>query len=434
MKILTKFRRSLFWVFDTLKGSRIKKHLQQIELVLNDFHSQESLNTRNFNRDKIISHALETVPFYSQYKDIQNLEDFPITNKNIIRDNFKNLQSKKYISKNNNIVSTSGSTGTPFQILQNENKHLRNLADTVFFASRAGYNIGEQLIYIKLWSKNFGLKNLKGFLKNVKKHSVYKLDDEDISQLINKINKESKSLNIIAYASSFEKIANYLEKTNAEPVKCKMNSMIAISERLSDYTKTTIDKYFNCQMVSRYSNNENGILAQQNLVYNDIFEVNWASYFIEILAIDEDKPVSYGEVGRVVVTDYFNYAMPIIRYDTGDLAIMNIDERKIPFLERIEGRKLDMIYNTSGELVSSHLAYHLCKYGSFKQFQLVQYGLKDYNINLNTSKVVEKEQDLVEEFKGYLGKDANIKVNYVDEIPVLNSGKRQEVTNTYYKN
>lgn len=432
--MLTKFRRSLFWVFDTLKGSQIKKHLQQIEFVLNDFHSQESINTRNSNRDKIISHTLETVPFYQSYKSIQKLEDFPIINKNTIRDNFKKLQSRKYVKKNNRIVSTSGSTGTPFQILQNENKHQRNLADTVFFASRAGYKIGEQLVYIKLWSKNFGLKNLKGFLKNVKKHSVYKLDDEDISQLIGKINKESKSLNMIAYASSFEKIANYLEKTNAEPLKCKMNSMIAISERLSDYTKTTIDKYFNCQMVSRYSNNENGILAQQNLIDNDVFEVNWASYFIEILAIDEDKPVSYGEVGRVVVTDYFNYAMPIIRYDTGDLAVMNIDERRIPFLERIEGRKLDMIYNTSGKLVSSHLAYHLCKYGNFRQFQLVQYGLKDYNINLNTVKKVDKELELVEEFKGYLGMDANIKVNYVDEIPILNSGKRQEVTNTYYKN
>ena len=74
------------------------------------------------------------------------------------------------------------------------------------------------------------------------------------------------------------------------------------------------------------------------------------------------------------------------------------------------------------------------KYGPFKQYQLVQYGLKDYNINLNTNRRVEKEKDLVEEFKGYFGKDANIKVNYVDEIPVLNSGKRKEVTNTYYKN
>jgi phenylacetate-CoA ligase len=93
-----------------------------------------------------------------------------------------------------------------------------------------------------------------------------------------------------------------------------------------------------------------------------------------------------------------------------------------------------MIYNTSGEIISSHLCYHLFKYGTFKQYQLVQYGLKDYNINLNTNRRVEKEKDLVEEFKGYFGKDANIKVNYVDEIPVLNSGKRKEVTNTYYKN
>lgn len=433
MEILSKLRKSLFWTFDSLRGGQIKRHLHQIESVLNKFDSQDSISIRKMNKERIINHAIETVAFYKGY-DIKSLEDFPIINKNIIRDNFKKLQSEKYLSKNNRIVSTSGSTGTPFQILQDENKHYRNLADTIFFASRAGYTIGEQLLYIKLWSKNYGLKSLKGLLKNVKKHSVYKLEDEDISVLIEKIENSNQNLNLIAYASSFDKIVNYLERKKSKPINCQINSMIAISERLSNYTKESIKKYFGCDIVSRYSNNENGILAQQNRINNNQFEINWASYFIEILDLKEDKPVTFGEIGRVVVTDYFNYAMPIIRYDTGDLAIMNIDKRNVPYIERIEGRKLDMIYNTSGKIVSSHLAYHLCKYGDFKQFQLVQYGKKDYNINLNTTQKVEREMDLLEEFKGYLGNDANIKVNYVDEIPILNSGKRQEVTNTYHKN
>lgn len=434
MEVITRLRRSVFWIFDAFKGGLVRKHLMQIENVLNNFNSQQSLSIRNSNKEKIISHTINTVPFYKKLQKVNKLENFPVINKNIIRDNFKTFQSKSYLSKNNNIVSTSGSTGAPFQVIQNENKRQRNLADTVFFASRVGYEIGEQLIYIKIWSKSFGLKNLKGFLKNVTKHSVYKLGDTDISLLLNKINIRTKSLNMIAYASSFEKIANYLEKTNSRPLECKMNSMIAISERLNEFTKKAIEKYFGCQMVSRYSNNENGILAQQNLTHNDIFEVNWASYYIEMLDLNEDKPVPYGTIGRVIVTDFFNYAMPLIRYDTGDLAVMNIDERQVPFLERIEGRKLDMIYNTSGDIVSSHLAYHLCKYGTFKQFQIAQHGLKDYHINLNTTIKVEKESEMIDEYKGYLGQDANIKINYVDEIPILNSGKRQEVVNTYYNN
>jgi|TARA_B110000240_G_scaffold186992_1_gene224210 phenylacetate-CoA ligase len=433
MKFINKIRKKSFWLIDFLNGSVIKKHLEEVQNVLNDFNSKKSLSIRTLNEDNILKHAITTVPFYQSLKNLNSLKDFPVINKNSIRGNFAALQSSKYSDKNKNIVSTSGSTGAPLQISQDANKRKRNSADTAFFASRAGYTIGEELIYIKLWPNSFGIKNLSGFLKNVKMHSVYKLSDIDISILIKKIKNNSNNLNMVGYSGSYEKICNYLDKINSQPIKCNMKSIIANSERLSDTTKKSMEKYFGCKVVSRYSNNENGILAQQNLVENDKFEINWASYNIEILDLNEDKPVSYGEIGRVVVTDFFNYATPIIRYDTGDVAVMNI-HNNVPYIERIEGRKLDMIYNTSGEIISSHLCYHLSKYGPFKQYQLVQYGLKDYNINLNTNRRVEKEKDLVEEFKGYFGKDANIKVNYVDEIPVLNSGKRKEVTNTYYKN
>lgn len=433
MEIINKMRKSLFWLIDSLKGSVIKKHLEEVQSVLNNVNSKKSLSIRTLNEETILKHAAVTVPFYQNLKNLNSLNDFPVINKNNIRDNFDTFQSSEYLSKKKNIVSTSGSTGAPLQIFQDFNKQKRNLADTVFFASKAGYTIGEELIYIKLWSNNFGIKNLTGFLKNVKMRSVYKLSDIEISILIEKIENSSNKINMIAYASSYEKICNYLDKINSEPINCNMKSIIAISERLSDTTKKSMEKYFGCKVVSRYSNNENGILAQQNLIKKDRFEVNWASYNIEILDLNEDKPVSYGEFGRVVVTDFFNYAMPIIRYDTGDVAVMNIDNN-VPYIDRIEGRKLDMIYNTSGEIISSHLCYHLFKYGPFKQYQIVQYGLKDYNINLNTARRVKKEKDLIEEFKGYFGKDANIKVNYIDEIPVLNSGKRKEMTNTYYKN
>ncbi|MCF6279243.1 MAG: CoF synthetase [Flavobacteriaceae bacterium] len=433
MQTSIKLRRNIFWLSDSFRGSIVKNHLLEIAKNLNEYNSKESILIRNNNLKNILEHAVSTVPFYSKYSSFKELINFPILNKNIIRDNFKDLQSSKFIDKKKNIVSTSGSTGTPFQIVQDVNKRYRNWADTIFFASRAGYEIGEYLIYIKLWSKVFGVKKIKGYFKNLRMHSVYKLSDNDISKLLDEIKSKSSGINMIAYSSSFEKIVNYLERNNSKPIQCNIKSMIAISERLSNRTKELVQKYFNCQVVSRYSNNENGILAQQNLIENNVFEINWASYFIEILELDEDIPVKNGAIGRVVVTDFFNYAMPIIRYDTGDLAVMNIDKQNIPFLERIEGRKLDMIYNTSGELVSSHLAYHLCKYGNFRQFQLVQYGLKKYEINLNTDTKIVDEYKLIEEYKGYLGRDANIKINYVNEIPILSSGKRQEVINTYYK-
>ncbi len=108
---------------------------------------------------------------------------------------------------------------------------------------------------------------------------------------------------------------------------------------------------------------------------------------------------------------------------------MNEDGR--PYFSEIYGRKLDLLYDTKGKIVPSHLSAKLVKYGDFKQFQLVQKGLKDYEVNLNTDKKIDEEA-LIAEYRGYFGDDANIKINYVDEIPLLASGKRREVVNEYY--
>ena len=73
---------------------------------------------------------------------------------------------------------------------------------------------------------------------------------------------------------------------------------------------------------------ENGILAQQKTASENEFIINWASYHIEILNIDTNELAPNGTVGRIVVTDFFNYAMPLIRYDTGDLGV--IDNQSMP--------------------------------------------------------------------------------------------------------
>src|SRR5690606_3500440 len=110
---------------------------------------------------------------------------------------------------------------------------------------------------------------------------------------------------------------------------------------LTDYLRYEGEKYFGCKILSRYSNIENGIIAQQTLTEPSDFTINHASYYVEILDMIRDEPVPYGHLGRIIITDYFNDAMPLIRYDTGDLGIMeskiyNGVEKLV--LSKIEGR------------------------------------------------------------------------------------------------
>ena len=184
-------------------------------------------------------------------------------------------------------------------------------------------------------------------------------------------------------------------------------------------------------MVSRYSNEENGVLGQDE-GENNVFPINEADYIVEIL--DEDgNEVKDGIQGRIVVTDLFNYAMPMIRYDTGDFAAVEVREvngRKKRCLTNFSGRKVDVIFNTKGKALSPYtITNHMWSFPDVTQFQVIQTGEKQYRLKLNVPKTFARETEVIELMKQLLGQDAEIVMERVDEIPVLASGKRRYIVN-----
>ena len=366
------------------------------------------------------------------YSGDASIDEFPLINKNIIRDNLSQFLSSKCVINKCRKVSTSGSTGTPFSVYHNKQKTNKNKADNIYFSSKSGYTIGDYLIYIKIWPESLNkLQSINLKVRNIHPHSVYDLSSENIEDLIEKINSVDKNVALIGYASAFEKICKDLDSKSENLITFRPTSIITISEALNSYTRNAIKEHFGIYPVSRYSNNENGIIAQQISSDNPNFKINTASYLVEMFDLNQDNKIGFGQRGRIVITDLYNYATPLIRYDTGDVGIMHLDENNQPYFSQVLGRKLDLIYDTKGNLVPEHLSAKLCNYGQFKQFQLVQKKRKEYLINLNTTKKVDEER-MITEYKGYFGDDAKININYVDEIPLLRSGKRQEVVNEYY--
>jgi phenylacetate-CoA ligase len=69
------------------------------------------------------------------------------------------------------------------------------------------------------------------------------------------------------------------------------------------------------------------------------------------------------------------------------------------------------------------------KYPELLQYQFIQKGQNEYEFRLNTDESFNRENELIDHFKEFLGKDTQINVTYVEEIPLLNSGKRKKVVN-----
>lgn len=438
MSTFQHLRRISFWTIDFLQNRKILKHLNEIYSIQNDFSSKNSVSLQKKNLDSILNHAVRTTPFYKFLTDFSSINDFPVINKLIVKNNYDSFISSHYKHNKEKLykVSSSGSTGIPITLLQGKTKRLRSAASLIYFFQQTGFEIGQRLYVFEVWSETEIKSKFYSWLRNLVNIDVLKLTDENIKIIINSLKKDKSPKGLIGFPSAFESITKYLEKNNLSLLNCNITSITTNSEALNDLVRKNIEKYFGVTPVSRYSNEEFGILAQQKPNESQHFKINWANQFIEIFDIEKDEPVPNGTPGRVIVTDLFNYAMPMIRYDTGDIATMKFNEKTNEFvLSSVEGRKMDQIYDTNDNLISSFAIYKNLTphYSKLKQYQFIQEDQKKYTIKLNSiSKLEEKDEGvLVRDLKLDLGNDAQISIEYVNKIPLLPSGKTRKVVNNY---
>jgi phenylacetate-CoA ligase len=432
VRILEKLRYYIFNFGQLISGQKIAKHLEDISLLLGNIDPVTAQLRKERILRNILSHTIATVPYYSGMDCSSVLKDFPVIDKLTIRNSFDSFSSRSFPKNKLITMITSGSTGTPFRTLQDKNKRRRNYADTIFFAQNAGFKIGYRLIYLKIWAKE-KMKNPFLFkIQNIIPIDTIQLNDKQIRILIHRMEKSRSTYGLIGYASALEQISRFFETNQINKVKADVRSIIAISESLNDYTRMSLKRVFGIAPVSRYSNIENGIIAQEIMDDSKKYLINTASYIVEILKIHSNEAAEPGLAGRIVVTDLFNYGMPLIRYDTGDIGIMDEENHTIgnSFLTKIEGRKMDLLYNTNGELISSFIVYkNMWKYPEIIQYQLIQIDKTQYLFKINLEGTFKREEELIKEFKTYLGEEANFSIEYVNEIPLLASGKRKKIVN-----
>ncbi|CDN30866.1 Coenzyme F390 synthetase [Mucinivorans hirudinis] len=417
-------REIAFWVVDFAKGGGIRRDYIDINRVC----SSPSIEVDNEVISNLLKHSIATVPYYHTCKF--DINTFPVVNKNIIREQWDSFVSDKFDKSTLKVVTTSGSTGTPFPVYMDKRKLSRNSADVIFFSKFAGYNFGMPIIYMKIWVKSRMQSGLVYRLRNFYPIDVLNYSDKDSKFVLKRA--KSGNVSILAYASVLDNLSKYMTDNDIAIKRGGYRAMIAMSESLSEHTKANLTARCGVNVVSRYSNLECGIMAQQPADGSAHFFINRASYYIEILKVDSDAPAEIGELGRIVVTDLYNYAQPMIRYDTGDVGAFEDEQKR--YISTIEGRRLDLLYNTKGQLISSYIVYkNMWQYREIEQYQLIQEGEKDYKLKISPKNGFKKEEQIVSEFVSYLGDDAKIIIEYVDQIPLLASGKRKKIVNNYKK-
>lgn len=137
-----------------------------------------------------------------------------------------------------------------------------------------------------------------------------------------------------------------------------------------------------------------------------------------------------GELGRVVVTDFYNTISPMIRYDIGDYAEVGdlcSCGRNHRTLKRIMGRERGLFRRSNGDRFWPVAGqYAAVKVAKVNQWQIIQHSLEDIEYKLVTDQPLTEEQHtkLLEIFKRKLGFDCVRITEYRTQLPT--DGKYEE--------
>lgn len=422
-----KLRWYAFWTLDACRGGKVRNYYKKIKT---SFQKGTSIAETDEKIQRLIAHAAATTRFYQDYAPDTPFSQLPVVNKDTFRNHYDDFLSETYRNaRDNRVMWTSGSTGTPFSMIQNKDKINHNTAGSIFLSALGGYYIGMKEAFVRVWMKNVRKGKFQLFAENLIMMDSSVMDERSLEEMVSVI-KKKKVKCLIGYSSALAEISKYIDEKQIDVSDCRMQAIIPISEALAVEARRNLERQFGCHVRAWYSNEENGVMGLQN-IEDEGYYIDTESYYLEILKLDCDEPARPGELGRIVITDLFNYAFPILRYDNGDLAIGERKEKNGRFrfyLKELYGRQSDVIYDCDGNPVTP-VSTNMWNLKGVKQFRFIQEDVTRYTMCLNGDREQIDVDDVIGRLKPFLGEKAEINIEFVDEIPVLNSGKRKFLEN-----
>ncbi|WP_043501242.1 hypothetical protein [Georgenia sp. SUBG003] len=428
MNLSAAARNRTFWAVDRLKGSPARRSLGDVEAILAAPRSPEVRDFLDRRLRRLLAHAAATVPHLAGC-DPDDLGSFPVVRKALMRDGGADFLSRPYLGAQLSETATSGSTGAPFRVLRDDVKVRRNFVDALALARAAGYDVGMPMFYLRREHPTSPLRALASNLLDV---DVGDLRAGAAPEVVARIRRTRGPVALMGYASGLEALCRELE-ARGRPLD-HVTCVISLAESPSEHLYRAAPEWFGRELTARYSDVELGLLAQQRTGERP-YRVNVASHHVEVLDLHRDVPAGPGQLGRIVVTDLFNRAMPFVRYDTGDLGRFGVLPDGTPdatVLEEVTGRINDQIYDTADRLVSVlGIVRDWGAYRGIEEWQFVQTGSGSYLFRQRATVDADRDRALADEFRSYLGRDARIEMRYVDSIPLLRSGKRRAFANEW---
>lgn len=381
---------SIFDISLQLNGFPIKKAKAELSKIVNLSEEEYAVFLQN-KKEEIVDFHLKNNSFYQELvgnKTDLKWEDLPILNKQNLQKPLEERLSKGFSKKNIYLNKTSGSSGTPFVFAKD--KYCHALTWTSIFMRFGWYKIDfnhscqARFYGIPMDFIGYQKERFKDFLTHRFRFPVFDLSDAVLEKFLRKF-KTKKFDYINGYTSSIVLFAKYLEQKDIilNKICPTLKACFVTSEMLFESDKKLLEKQFGIPIINEYGASELDLIAFENP--DGEWQINAETLFVEVLD-ENNKALPYGKEGRIVITSLFNKAHPFIRYDIGDIGIL--DEKSTPqkpILKKLTGRTNDIAILPSGKKSPGLTFYYVTKSiieddGNVKEFIIKQMQLDSFEI------------------------------------------------------
>ena len=327
--------------------------------------SADEVNTYALNELKgLVKFSKQRIPYYTNsFEPIDDVENFdsltkllqalPILSRRQAQENFDGLYFKAPDQDPNDYViqSTSGSTGKPVSVMK---------FAPLYSAEYDALTLTEWQLNSRDTSKTISTFRIVeteydqiplgaplSYIGATRLHTSLSILKRTIPELLDELHRLRPDYLFVNGIVARQLALAQLE-SGYDPIK--IEQFLTVSDRVDPQLRMLIREVFGARIIDRYSSEEFGYIAMQCPVH-DHLHVCSPSLVVEV--VDEDgNACDVGVPGRVLVTSLHNSAMPLIRYDIGDVAELGEPcdtGLSWPVLNKVNGRLRDSIVLPNGE-------------------------------------------------------------------------------------
>jgi phenylacetate-CoA ligase len=329
-------------------------------------------------------------------------------------------------------VATSGSTGTPARFLRSPVEEADFSARWWRVYSAYGCRMWDGQINVATTGK----PDRSGPLAILRRLGVLPAVDRVASdaapeEVLERVRAANPRI-LTGYAGAIEALAEHVLLTGArlQPPRAVFCTAMEVTDRCLELA----EQAFHAPAVDVYVSNEFGVLAWSCPVRRDYLHLNDDGFLFEVMSAD-GTPASPGELGELVITSLGLTTMPLIRYQTGDMAARLPGPcgcgRGLGLLTRVHGRTAHAIRRPSGALITTPVVTSL--FGRARAYEWVRgFQVREepgsqlrFLLDVRQPPSEIQRRSLVTTVESAMGKDFEVDFEVVDRIPAAPSGKLQ---------